>query len=58
MNEKYIKNVLGTNCRARRKELFNNSLDTNFLNPILHKEIHGDEIYVPLDLNRIWNKTV
>ena len=58
MNEKYIKNVLGTNSRARRKELFNNRLDTNFLNPILHKEIHGDEIYVPLDLNRIWNKTV
>jgi hypothetical protein len=58
MNEKYIKNVLGTNCRARRKELLNNSLDAHFLNPILHKEIHGDEIYVPLDLNRIWNKTV
>ena len=58
MNENYIKNVLGTYSRARRQELINNSLDHYFLTPLIHKEIHGDKIYVPLDLNRIWNKTV
>jgi hypothetical protein len=58
MNENNINNLLGTNFRARPQELFNTSLDHYFLNPIIHKEIHGDEIYVPLDLYRIWNKTV
>jgi hypothetical protein len=58
MNENYIRNVLGTNSRARRQELVNNKLDHYFLNPLIHREIHGDKIYVPLDLDRIWNKTV
>jgi hypothetical protein len=58
MNENNIKNLLGSNYRARRQELCNNNLDQYFFNPIIHKEIHGDKIYVPLDLNKIWNKTV
>ena len=53
MNENNIKSLLGTNFRARPSDLFNTSLDHYFLNPIIHKEIHGDEIYVPLDLNKI-----
>ena len=48
-------NILGTKPRAGHKELMNNS-DRCFANPIIHREIHGDKIYVPLDLSRIWNK--
>jgi hypothetical protein len=55
MNENIIGNILGTTPRARRKEVFP-SLDECFLNPIIHKEIHGDKVYVPLDLTRIWSK--
>ena len=58
MNEDYIKTVLGTHSRARRQEWVNSRLDDYFLNPLIHREIHGDKIYVPLDLDRIWNKTV
>jgi hypothetical protein len=54
MNRNYIENVLGTKPRARYKEL-TGCLDYSFTNPIIHREINGDKIYVPLDLNRIWN---
>lgn len=47
--------ILGTKSRARRKELMD-SLEKSFANPIIHREIHGDKVYVPLDLNRIWNR--
>jgi hypothetical protein len=48
-------NISGTKPRARRKELMDN-LDQYFSNPIIHREIHGDKVYVPLDLKRIWNR--
>lgn len=48
-------NILGTKPRARHKELMD-SLDQSFANPIIHREIHGDKVYVPLDLNRVWNR--
>ncbi len=55
MNVNNIENILGLNPRARHKEIVK-SLDQCFSNPIIHKEIHGDKIYVPLDLDRIWNR--
>ena len=33
-------------------------LETYFEEPIIHKEIQGDRVYVPLDLNRAWNKNI
>jgi hypothetical protein len=54
MYENVIGNILET-PRAKRKD-YSISLDQSFLNPIIHREIHGDKIYVPLDLTRIWNK--
>jgi hypothetical protein len=47
--------ILGVNPRTRYKEGVD-SLDQFFTTPIIHRQIHGDEIYVPLDLNRIWNQ--
>jgi hypothetical protein len=44
--------LVGTRQRARRKiysEQYNEE-------PIIHREIQGDRVYVPLNLNRIWNK--
>lgn len=55
MNENDFGTILGTTPRARRKVVYD-SLDQYFLNPIIHREIHGDKIYVPLNLTRIWNK--
>ena len=55
MNNKPTENILGTKIRARHKEL-NNFLNQSFENPIIHREIHGDRVFVPLDLNRIWNR--
>lgn len=56
MSMNHIERVLGAEVRAKHKEYFYN-LDEHFKNPIIHKEIHGDKVYVPLDLNRIWGKT-
>lgn len=54
MNMNPIEQVLGTKVRAKHKESLE-SLNQRFANPIIHKEIHGDKVYVPLDLNRVWN---
>lgn len=56
MYKDYTENILGTKPRARHKKIIENYLDESFTNPIIHKEIHGDKIYVPLDLNRVWNR--
>jgi hypothetical protein len=40
----------GTNRRNRRDE---KSLDELFQRPILHRQINGDEVYVPLDVVRL-----
>ena len=54
VNKNHIGKVLGSKSRARYMELIK-SLDQSFKNPIIHREINGDKIYVSLDLNRIWN---
>lgn len=42
------------NIRTKRKKEMEN-LDKYFLNPIIHREIQGDKVYVPLNLSRIWS---
>jgi hypothetical protein len=48
--------LLGTRKRVRHKTNTSPSLEQYFEEPIIHREIQGDRVYVPLDLNRAWNK--
>lgn len=55
MRYSQIRLVLGESPkRGPKKEI--ESLDKYFLNPIIHRQINGDEIYIPLNLDRIWNQ--
>jgi len=56
MNKDFIDNILGTNIKARHKGLNKSFDDQSFTNLIIHREIHGGKVYVPLDLNKIWNR--
>ncbi|CAH0344136.1 hypothetical protein [Bacillus sp. CECT 9360] len=48
-----LEQILGVNIRARHKRE-EEHFDRYFQNPIVHKQIKGDKIYVPIDLNRVW----
>ncbi|HZG72128.1 MAG TPA: hypothetical protein VEY51_11400 [Chondromyces sp.] len=48
----YLEEIFGVSLRARRKEC---EKDTDpFISPIIHRQIHGDEIYQPLK-RMMWN---
>ncbi|WP_218347065.1 hypothetical protein [Bacillus sp. sid0103] len=51
-----LADFLGGSKRARRKTRVDHSLDSNFENPIIHRQIQGEKIYVPLNLGRVWNQ--
>jgi hypothetical protein len=53
-----VDEIYGASKRARRKASKNLNLETYFEEPIIHKEIQGDRVYVPLNLNRAWNKSL
>jgi hypothetical protein len=55
MHKDYREIISGTKLRARHKELID-SLEQSFTNPIIHREIHGEKVYVPLNLSRIWDR--
>jgi hypothetical protein len=55
LSEESLRNLLGVNPRARHKNEVD-CLDQYFENPIIHRQIHGDKIYVPLNLDRVWNQ--
>jgi hypothetical protein len=48
--------LLGARERARHKVKSDRSLDQYFENPIVHREIQGERVYVPLNLYRVWNE--
>ncbi|MBT2602030.1 hypothetical protein J7E55_03000 [Bacillus sp. ISL-53] len=48
-----FRNFLGINPARHKKEELS---DSYFPNLIIHKEIHGDKVFVPLDLKKIWNR--
>lgn len=48
-------NLLGKNTRARRKNNIGRE-NQDIENHIIHREIHGDKVYVPLNLERVWNQ--
>ncbi|MBI0578068.1 hypothetical protein IEC97_11925 [Neobacillus cucumis] len=50
-----IEKLRGVHKRARHKVSGKRSLDQFFEDPIIHREIQGDRIYVPLNLNKVWN---
>ncbi len=47
--------LLGNRRQARHKSNDSLVLKNYFEDPIIHKEIQGDRVFVPLNLNRIWN---
>lgn len=53
-SETNFEKLSGNYSKGRKKMEFD-SLDKYFENPIIHRQIHGDKIYVPLDLMRIWD---
>lgn len=54
---KYVKNILGVDVRARFFVEDSVNIYDPFKNHIIHKQINGREI-VPLDLTKLWgNRT-
>ncbi|MEH7082268.1 hypothetical protein V7139_05980 [Neobacillus drentensis] len=56
MSKVNLADFFGGNVRARRKMRKEPCFDTNFKNPIVHKQIHGEKVYVPLNIGRVWNQ--
>ncbi len=51
-----LDSLLGAVKTARHNKSEKRTIEDYFRNPIVHKEISGERIYVPLNLNRIWNE--
>ncbi len=49
-----FKHFLGINPARHKTEGL--SVDPCFSQLIIHKEIHGNKVFVPLDLKRVWNR--
>lgn len=45
--------LFGAHKRARHKS---KGSSQSFRDPIIHQEIQGERIHVPLNLNKVWNK--
>ncbi|KKB34165.1 hypothetical protein [Bacillus thermotolerans] len=54
LQKEYVKKLAGIHSVARHKETENKQ--DSFLRPLVHKQIHGSEVYVPLDLERLWSR--
>ncbi|MDR7079639.1 hypothetical protein J2Y03_004697 [Neobacillus niacini] len=50
-----MEKLKGIRKRARHKRSDGHSLMHYFKKPIVHREIHGDRVHVPLRISRIWN---
>lgn len=50
-----LEKFLGNYQIARHKNE-TETLEQYFIKPIIHRQINGDQVYVPLDLNRVWNQ--
>jgi len=55
VSQQNLDSLLGTRMIARHKEKGRRSLDQYFKEPIIHREIQGDRIFVPLNLEKVWN---
>jgi hypothetical protein len=54
-SETRLEKLLGQNTMARHKDE-KYSIEHYFQQPIVHKQISGDKVYVPLNLERVWNQ--
>jgi len=50
-----LEKIVGVSKRARHKIRIE-SWEHYFEDPIIHREIQGERVYVPLNLNRLWNE--
>lgn len=50
-----MEKLKGIRKRARHKTSESHSLMHYFKKPIVHREIHGDRVHVPLGIHRVWN---
>ncbi len=48
--------LVGDHKRARHRRRGKQTLEQAFEEPIIHREIQGDRVYVPLNLNKVWNE--
>ncbi|MBM7652638.1 hypothetical protein [Neobacillus cucumis] len=51
-----LEKLLGVERKARHNQSKKHSLEENFERLILHKEIHGERVFVPLNMERVWNE--
>jgi hypothetical protein len=51
-----LETLLGVHRIVRHKKGKKRSLEDYFENPIIHKEIQGDRVFVPLNIDRVWNE--
>lgn len=49
----FVEEVLGISFRARHKG--NLEATNSFENPIIHRQVHGDKVYKPLNRS-LWNQ--
>ncbi|MCG3420051.1 hypothetical protein [Oceanobacillus jordanicus] len=45
-----VESILGVDVRIKRPIAEIEKMDKGFSRPIIHRQIHGDEVYVPLNL--------
>lgn len=48
--------MMGSRERQREIKKEAESLEKYFNNPIIYREIHGDKVFIPLNLNKVWGK--
>lgn len=51
-----LENLLGVKTVARHRTKTNQYREEQFKNPIIHQQIHGNKVYVPLKMDRTWNQ--
>ncbi|WML41594.1 hypothetical protein RCG19_08070 [Neobacillus sp. OS1-2] len=51
-----LEKLVGAYYRARHKVGGKSSWEQQFEEPIIHREIQGNKVYVPLNLSRVWNE--
>lgn len=56
MSEQSFEKLQGIRKRARAKKTEKHPFVQYFRNPIIHKQIHGERVYVPLNIQRVWNE--
>ncbi|MCQ6282614.1 hypothetical protein [Bacillus sp. EB600] len=51
-----LEDLLGAKTIARHRKKPNYYLEEQFENPIIHQQVYGNKVYVPLNIDRTWNQ--